>query len=588
MSPASDQSTLSSYESVNVNRTHIAAKIDWAQQKFAGTVTYTLSTALATIRLDTSYLDIEAVKWCGENLSFHLDARESFRGQALVVNNVPTNSEGQLSITFSTTRECTGLQFLSPEQTIGKKAPFLFSQCEPIHARSIFPCFDTPAIKSSYRFEIESAHRVLVSGTPAGNSTGPVWVFEQKVPIPSYLFAIASGNLEGLPIGKRSTVWAEPEFVKACQWEFEADTEKQLAAAEKLVFPYEWGTYDVLILPPSFPFGGMENPNMTFATPTLIAGDRTLVNVIAHELAHSWSGNLVSNASWSHFWLNEGWTVYIERRILGALHGEAYRHFAAIEGWSDLVSTVNQMPAEYTKLRLNVTADVDPDDTFSTIPYEKGSTFLWYLEELVGRDAWDKFIPQYFTKFKYKSLTTDDFKNTLYEYLDNAKLDTVDWNLWLDTPGLPPKPEFNDEQAVPCKDLAERWLSTRTWREWASPDDIKGWNTLQLVVFLNILLDAPPLSSDAAAGLGSIYGLGKSNNCEIKFRWLQLAVGAGVTSQNQVLADWLGTVGRMKYVRPGYQLLKSVDRDLAMATFEEHKSFYHAICRGMVEKDLQK
>lgn len=593
--PVLDSSSLSSFDSVDVSRATISAKIDWDAKVLRGSVSYGLKSRVQEVVLDSSYLEIESVKFDGADLEFSVGKRQSFLGSPILITGVPAEKEGQLEILFSTTSKCTGLQWLSPEQTIGKKAPFLFSQCEPIHARSIFPCFDTPSVKIPYRIEIDSKYTTLVSGIRIGNNT-----FEQKIPIPSYLFALASGDLVGKPIGPRSHVWAEPAFVDACQWEFEKDTEEQLKVAESLVFPYEWGTYDVLVLPPSFPFGGMENPNITFATPTLIAGDRTLVNVIAHELAHSWSGNLVSNASWAHFWLNEGWTVYIERRILGKIHGEAYRHFSAIEGWHDLQNAVDSLPVEHTKLRLEIDSSVDPDDTFSTVPYEKGSTFLWYLENLVGLQAWDAFIPKYFTKFKYKSLTTDDFKAALYEHLDNKLLDEVDWKLWLDSPGMPPKPDFNDELAKPCTALAEKWsnadsLRTGSWKKWASHNDILNWNPLQLIVFLNSLLNALPeldvskeKLAEAVKNLGAIYQVDSSNNSEIKFRWLQLSVSCGVEAEVSNLAAWLGEVGRMKFVRPGYKTLKLVDKNLAVATFEKYKSFYHAICRAMVEKDLQK
>lgn len=592
-----DVSTLSTYKNVTVEECAISAKINWDEKNFFGTVSYTLTAHSSPIALDTSFLNVSKITWDGQELSkWEIKERQSFQGSPLEISDVPVDVKGQLSIEFSTTSDCTGLQWLEPEQTYGKKIPFMYSQCEPIHARSIFPCFDTPAIKVPFRFKIESKYPVLVSGLPVTDSE-----FVQKVPIPSYLFAIASGNLESKPIGPRSHVWAEPEMVKACQWEFEADVEKQLKAAEELVFPYEWGKYDVLSLPPSFCFGGMENPVNTFATPTLIAGDRTLVNVIAHELAHSWSGNLVTNSSWDHFWLNEGWTVYLERRILGKLHGEAYRNFAAIEGWHDLVEAVNKQPAQFTKLVVGLDSSQDPDDAFSTVPYEKGSTFLWYLENLVGRDSWDAFIPKYFTKFKYKSLNTEQFIETLYENFDKQTLDQVDWNLWLHTPGLPPKPEFDQTLAIPCSELASKWMNNENinselWKKWASVSDVKDMNPLQIIVLLNTLNSALPTlnvqnTEKLAAAVGSIgelYNLTKSRNPEVLFRWLQLAVSSGVPGSKETLAKWVGGIGRMKFVRPSYVLLNKVDHELALATFESNKNFYHAICRTMVEKDLAK
>ena len=278
------------------------------------------------------------------------------------------------------------------------------SQCEAIHARSLFPCQDTPDVKSTYDFLIRSPLPVLASGMPKGTSdfipgkdgrTGTLlYRFHQPIPIPSYLVALASGDLASASIGPRSVVWTGPDELTKTKWEFEADTEKFIEAAEKIVFPYAWTTYNVLVLPPSFPFGGMENPQYTFATPTLISGDRANVDVIAHELAHSWSGNLVSNASFEHFWLNEGWTTYLERRIQAAIHGEPHRHFSAIIGWKALQDSIKQFGEdhEFTKLIVDLKGK-DPDDAFSSIPYEKGFVFLYSLEKKLGMEKWDQFIP---------------------------------------------------------------------------------------------------------------------------------------------------------------------------------------------------
>ena len=253
-------------------------------------------------------------------------------------------------------------------------------------------------------FNIRSPLPVLASGLPTGTSqylpptsSSPatlLYTFSQSIPIPSYLFAVASGDLASASIGPRSTVWTSPESLIACQWELSRDTETFIDAAESLIYPYAWTTYNVLVLPPSFPYGGMENPVFTFATPTIISGDRQNVDVIAHELSHSWSGNLVSNASWEHFWLNEGWTTYLERRIIGKVHGEAHLDFSALLGQTALNASIERFGAEheFTKLVPSL-ENKDPDDSFSSIPYEKGFTFLYHLEHVVGRETWDKFIP---------------------------------------------------------------------------------------------------------------------------------------------------------------------------------------------------
>jgi leukotriene-A4 hydrolase len=621
-SPELDPSTQSSYRDIVLNKTKILFKIDWHKKILSGVVDYKLSTRkpLNNLVLDTSFLDIHKITFNGDNIKdFTVSSRVEPLGSALNIPISETKTDGNgLRIEFSTTENCTALQWLTPEQTVGKKAPYLFSQCQAIHARSLFPCFDTPSIKSTLDIAIESIYPTVSSGNPStsvGDDGGfddfrgffensedsKIYCFKQNIPIPSYLFAIASGDIRSAEIGPRSLVYCEQDKLEKCKYEFEADTETFIQTAEKIVFPYDWKTYNVLVLPPSFPYGGMENPNITFATPTLISGDRQNVDVIAHELAHSWSGNLVTNCSWEHFWLNEGWTVYLERRIIGAIHGEAYRHFSAIIGWKDLenaIETLGDNAEEFTKLVVNLQNQKDPDDAFSTVPYEKGFNFLFNLENLVGGKAtFDPFIPYYFTKFKGKSLDSYQFKDTVYEFFSDKKdqLDTVDWDSWYYKSGLPPKPKFDTSIADACYLLATRWIKAAAassevdFHNEFSADDIASWTSTQAVVFLDALADGfEKLASikPAASALDKIYSLSKSNNPEVISRWYRLAIGARLEDQYQGLADWLPTVGRMKFARPGYRQLNSVDKLLAVSTFEKHKLFYHPICRSLIIKDL--
>uniref|UniRef100_A0A060T0L8 Leukotriene A(4) hydrolase n=1 Tax=Blastobotrys adeninivorans TaxID=409370 RepID=A0A060T0L8_BLAAD len=619
-----DPSTLSNYVHFTVQGTDLSLYVDWTKQALRGLVNFKLEVAKPTdkIVLDTSYLDVHSVKVNGKPVPDFSIADRVELGSALTINSgeLASGSANELAIEFSTTDKCTALQWLTPEQTAGKKVPYLFSQCQAIHARSLFPCFDTPSIKSKYRFTIQSEHPAVSSGNVASDSESTpepfykeapestnVYRFVQDIPIPSYLVAIASGDLASADIGPRSLVYSEPSKLKACQWEFEDDTEKFIQVAEKIVFPYDWKTYNVLVLPPSFPYGGMENPNITFATPTLISGDRQNVDVIAHELAHSWSGNLVTNCSWEHFWLNEGWTVYLERRIIGALHGEAHRHFSAIVGWESLesaVETFGESGKNYTKLVVDLKDRQDPDDAFSSVPYEKGSTFLFYLENLLGgKSVFDPFIPYYFDKFRYKSLDSYQFLDTVYEFFSDKKeiLDSVDWESWFFDPGLPPKPQFDTSVADACYQLADRWANaideSKTAEDYAkefSRNDLESWTSTQQAVFIDTLVsrfdgvkkNGKPTKA-AAQALAQVYSFAASSNPEVISRWYTLTVSAELTSEYQQLAHWLGTVGRMKFVRPGFRNLVSVDRKLALETFEAHKEFYHPICRAMVAKDLK-
>ena len=322
-------------------------------------------------------------------------------------------------------------------------------------------------------------------------------------------------------------------------------------------------------MPPSFPYGGMENPVYTFATPTLISGDRENVDVIAHELSHSWSGNLVSPASWEHFWLNEGWTTYLERRIQAAVHGEPHRSFSAIIGWKALSDSIEQFGADsdFTKLIIDLKGK-DPDDAFSSVPYEKGFIFLYYLENLIGIEKWDSFIPHYFKTWARKSLDSYEFKTTLLDYFASDPeasklLNDLDWDKWFYSPGFPPKPDFDTSLVDVCYDLAAKWKSISNSSSNAkttsdSPhhftpkkSDINGWSANQIVVFLEKIQQfESPLSADEAQKMGRVYDFDKSRNVEVVSRYYVIALKAKDESIYQPTVELLGKVGRMKFVRP--------------------------------------
>lgn len=603
-----DPNTLSNYNNWRTKNTIADFTIDFKKQRLTGFVDLQLESITdkesEEIILDTSFLDITAIEINGTKASdWTVKDRSEPYGSPLSIK-VPALAKGQYSylrIEVSTTAQCTALQWFTPAQTSNKKYPYMFSQCQAIHNRSIFPCQDTPDVKSTYDFRIRSPLPVVASGLPTGASSFEhgkdgesgtlLYTFRQEIPMPSYLFAIASGDIATASIGPRSLVSTGPEELSDAKWELEADTEKFIEVAEKLIFPYQWTQYNVLVLPPSFPYGGMENPIFTFATPTIISGDRENVDVIAHELSHSWSGNLVSNASWEHFWLNEGWTTYLERRIQAVVHGEPQRDFSAIIGWKALEDSVNNFgdDHEFTKLVIDLKGK-DPDDAFSSIPYEKGFHFLYYLEKLVGKETWDKFIPHYFTTWLKKSLDSYDFKATLLDFFksDNEaskKLESVDWDMWFYKPGLPPKPKFDTSMVDKCYDLAKNWESKDFT---PSPTDISGWTANQIVVFLEAVQRfKTPLTATQSQAMGKAYSLGTSRNVELSFRYFGIGLTAKDETVYQPTAELLGKVGRMKFVRPLYRKLNKVDRKLALETFEKNKDFYHPICRDMVDKDLK-
>ncbi|GMC43260.1 unnamed protein product [Saccharomyces cerevisiae] len=617
-SPEYDQSTLSNYKDFAVLHTDLNLSVSFEKSAISGSVTFQLKklhegkNKSDELHLDTSYLDVQEVHIDGSKADFQIEQRKEPLGSRLVINNASCNDNFTLNIQFRTTDKCTALQWLNSKQTKGGK-PYVFSQLEAIHARSLFPCFDTPSVKSTFTASIESPLPVVFSGIRIEDTSKDtnIYRFEQKVPIPAYLIGIASGDLSSAPIGPRSTVYTEPFRLKDCQWEFENDVEKFIQTAEKIIFEYEWGTYDILINVDSYPYGGMESPNMTFATPTLIAHDRSNIDVIAHELAHSWSGNLVTNCSWNHFWLNEGWTVYLERRIIGAIHGEPTRHFSALIGWSDLQNSIDSMkdPERFSTLVQNLNDNTDPDDAFSTVPYEKGFNLLFHLETILGGKAeFDPFIRHYFKKFAKKSLDTFQFLDTLYEFYPEKKeiLDSVDWETWLYKPGMPPRPHFITALADNVYQLADKWVemaqhlkTTEDFRSEFNAIDIKDFNSNQLVLFLETLTQnghSNKKSKDfdwakfpvASRALLDIYqdNIVKSQNAEVVFKMFKFQIFAKLQEEYKHLADWLGTVGRMKFVRPGYRLLNSVDRRLALATFDKFKDTYHPICKALVKQDL--
>jgi leukotriene A-4 hydrolase/aminopeptidase len=552
--------------------------VDFERQVLRGTAALTFAAAGGgPLDLDTRDLRIHAVSTLGgAPVAYVLHAADPVLGARLSLM-MPEGTVG-VRITYETSPEASALQWLTPRQTQGGVHPFLFSQCQAIHARSVVPLQDTPRVRIRYTAElfVPAALKALmaaafVSREVRGELAIERWEMPQS--IPPYLFAFAVGDLVSRELGPRSRVWAEPGIVEAAAWEFE-QADHMLSAAEALFGPYPWDRFDVLNMPPSFPYGGMENPRLTFLTPTLLAGDRSLVNVLAHELAHSWTGNLVSNANAEHFWLNEGFTVYAERRIqevlegaeIGALH-EALGRRSLDEALADFADR----PA-LTHLRTDLTG-VDPDEAYSQVPYEKGFLFLKTLERHLGRPAFDAFLKRYIETFGFQSITTDQFVSFTRGALPGA-LEAIDADAWIDGPGIPPN--------APAADSAR--LAALTSQGDTPPDTAQAaaWTPAEWQLWLQHLAEAPERVDCAA--LDARFALTRSTNYEVLVAWLELGVLAGYAPAVDRAAEVVGQVGRMKYLRPLYRALTRTEagRARAVECFERFAAGYHPIARQVV------
>ncbi|CEL62166.1 leukotriene-A4 hydrolase [Rhizoctonia solani AG-1 IB] len=482
-----DPTTQSNYDEITTKHVHFDWLIDWKKRIILGSATHDLIANQDNVKqvvLDTSYLDIHGAEVAGVVVEYDLKQRHPVMGNALAISLPSPLQKGDqlvLRVNYSTTTQCTAVGWLDKEQTSGKRFDYLFSQCQPIHAH-------TPSVKITYSADVTSLLPVLMSAlclSPPSNDSvhegkevGVELVkyqYNQPIPIPSYLIAIASGNVIYKPFAAvsdrpwKTGVWTEPEQMDAAFWEFSKDTSSYVLQAENILTPYEFGVYDLLLLPPSFPYGGMENACLTFVTPTLLTGDRSLVDVVAHEISHSWFGNNVSCADSGHFWLNEGWTTYTERLLKGILHSPAERDFSYIIGEKALIDALEQYNdrPKFQRLVIEYSYGEDPDDAYSRVPYEKGSNFLLYLERLLG--GLDVFLPyarDYINTFRGKSIRTDEWKAHLYAYFGNhggedklKLLDSVDWQEWLHGQGtkLPVKIDYDTTLAEKSYQLAAKW-----------------------------------------------------------------------------------------------------------------------------------
>ncbi len=575
---------------VLVRHVELDLDVDFSRRILHGTATLHFDRTDAStrhIRLDTRGLEIRgAESGSGGGWSpgaFEIGTADPILGAALSVALRP--GDDRVRIAYATSPGASGLQWLEPSQTAGKRHPFLFSQSQAIHARSWVPVQDTPAVRVTYDAAVRTPPELVALMGAAGNPTGErggTYRFRMPQRIPAYLMAIAAGDIAFAPLGPRSGVYAEPSVVARAASEF-SDTERMMAAAERLYGPYRWDRYDILVLPPSFPFGGMENPRLTFATPTVLAGDKSLVALIAHELAHSWSGNLVTNATWSDFWLNEGFTTYIERRIVEEVYGPETAGMEAVLGRQDLEEELARLDDRDEILHIDLTGR-DPDDGATRLPYEKGALFLRTLEERSGRARFDEFLRGYFDHFAFRSITTADFVAYLREHLldrDAASASPVAVEEWTERPGVPPSAARPDSENLRrVAHAAAQWMAGR-------PEEARSgyprWTTHERLQFLRRLRS--PLDPEELGSLDAAFRLTDSENAEIAFQWLLMALRGGYAASDARLEDFLIGIGRRKFIKPLYEeLVKSeAGKRRAGEIYRKARPGYHPIARATID-----
>jgi aminopeptidase N len=593
---AADPHSYAQPDAVRVTHLDLDLKLDFSKRELDGQATLKLdwkTPKAQDLVLDTRDLkiaSIDAVAADGKTspLKYALAPRDKELGSKLTIQ--APKHPGQVRIVYTTVPEASGLQWLTPAQTADKKLPFMFSQSESIHARSWVPLQDSPAIRFTYKAHVTAPKEVRVAMSALNDAKHPLdgdFSFEQPHPIPSYLLAIAAGDLQVKETGPRSAVYAEPSIVGKAAHEFE-DTEKLIETTEKLYGPYAWGRYDILVLPPSFPYGGMENPNMTFATPTVLVGDKSLVSLVSHELAHSWSGNLVTSAAWRDIWLNEGFTTYVQGRITEAVYGKALADEEALLSARGLQKELAHMPANSQKLAPDPHG-VGADDSLSDVAYSKGSWFLRTLEQRFGRDVFDAYLKGYFAHFAFQSIDTEQMLDYLKPNLIDKYPGKMSWDEvkeWVYEPGVPKNAPLPDSPRFTAIDKERADFLAGALD--ASKLDAKGWNTQEWMYFLDRLPDVAPL--DKLKQLDAAWHLTGTPNAEIGMRWYSHAIAAGDKDVWPAAAEHMTRIGRLYLTLPLYKSLVATPDGHAFAqqVYDKAKAGYHPLTQQAVERVLAK
>ena len=576
----------------DVRPSHLSLELtlDFDRCLINGSCTFTFvgsRNASGYVDLDTKGLTIASVTSAqGDTLRYELGPAQAFMGSRLRIY-VP-HAQEQIRVTYTTEPAAAALQWLTPAQTTSGKWPFLFTQSQAILARTWFPCMDSPGVRVTYdaTVRVPAGMMAMMSANQLpGSPEQGIFRFHMPLPIPAYLIALAAGEIAYRPISHRTGVYAEPAVLEAAAWEF-ADMDEMIQAAETLYGPYRWGHWDAMVLPPSFPFGGMENPLLTFATPTILAGDRSLVSVMAHELAHSWSGNLVTNATWNDFWLNEGCTTYFERRIVEALYGKDVAEMHWLLGQRALQRAIDRFlgsEPEFTKLGMRLDGR-DPDEAFSELPYEKGANFLRVLERYFGRASFDAFLQAYFDAHAFQSMSTAQFLEILRDRLfrgDNAAWEALQVEAWVYEPGVP------GNMVVPSSEhFAKTQAAATAFMAQGSLTGIQrhAWVTAEWIDFLRSLPRDVP--HDRLGLLDRTFALSRSGNSEILFAWLEICIRNTYTPAWPAVEDFLCRQGRRKFLQPLYEALwaNPHTKELAKAIYAKARAGYHPIAVATIDQ----
>lgn len=591
--PISDPNSYAETDRVRIKHIALDLQVDMNARTLAGSAELHLDWLDDKARrlvLDTRALDIRGVQgWDGNawrKLVYSLDATDPLYGSALRINL--KQALPRVRIQYATRPEASGLQWLTPEMTASKQ-PFMFSQSQAIHARSWVPLQDTPGVRFTYDARIRT-DKSLLALMSADNDPKAVrdgdYRFSMPQKIPSYLLAIAVGDVTFRPISARSGVWAEATIADAAAKEF-SDTENMIQVAERLYGPYQWGRYDMLILPASFPFGGMENPRLSFITPTVIVGDKSLTSLIAHELAHSWSGNLVTNSSWKDMWLNEGFTSYVENRIVEEIYGIEQAEMENVISQSGLLEELKALAPADQRLALAPLIGRDPDEALNDVAYIKGQWFLMFLEQRFGREPFDAFLRQWFTTHAFSSTHSAEFERFLtVELMDKnpGKLSVGELREWLHGPGLPASAKPSQSARFEAVDRQHKqWQAGKLA---AAQLQTKAWSTQEWMRFLEKMPES--LSAEQMAELDAAFAFTGTANAEIAQRWYPLTVRSGYTVARPAIEKFLSQIGRRKLIMPTYNALAASDegRGFGRAVFAKARPGYHPITSDSVEKAL--